>query len=75
MSFNFNKIVNYKNSNPYIIAEIGNNHNGSLLLAKKLIIEAKNSGADCVKFQTFSTDSLFSEKIFKNNPQLKKLKF
>ena len=72
MSFNFNKIVNYKNSNPYIIAEIGNNHNGSLLLAKKLIIEAKNSGADCVKFQTFSTDSLFSEKIFKNNPQLKK---
>ena len=44
-----------KKAAPYIIAEIGNNHNGSLSLAKKLIIEAKKSGAHCVKFQTFST--------------------
>ena len=72
MSFNFNKIINNRVSNPYIIAEIGNNHNGSLSLAKKLIIEAKKSGANCVKFQTFSTSSLFSKKSFKNNPQVKK---
>lgn len=35
----------------YIIAEIGNNHNGSLANAKKLVDAAKAAGVDCVKFQ------------------------
>lgn len=35
-----------------IIAEAGVNHNGDMDLAKKLIDEAKNAGADFVKFQT-----------------------
>lgn len=35
----------------YIIAEIGNNHNGSLELAKELIDRAAETGADCAKFQ------------------------
>ena len=35
-----------------IIAEIGQNHNGSLIKAKKLIKLAKKKGADAVKFQT-----------------------
>ena len=35
----------------YIIAEIGINHNGNLILAKKLIDAAVSSGADAVKFQ------------------------
>ena len=35
-----------------IIAEAGVNHNGNMDLAKKLIVEAKNAGADFVKFQT-----------------------
>jgi len=39
-------------SNPIFIAEIGINHNGNLDLAKDLIGEAKESGADIVKFQT-----------------------
>ena len=34
-----------------IIAEIGINHNGNMNLAKKMITEAKNCGADFVKFQ------------------------
>ena len=38
---------------PYIIAEIGSNHNGSLKNAYKLIDVAKNSGANAVKFQLF----------------------
>jgi len=38
---------------PYIIAEIGSNHNGSLKSAYKLIDVAKNSGANAVKFQLF----------------------
>lgn len=35
-----------------IIAEAGANHNGDINIAKKLIIEAKKSGADIVKFQS-----------------------
>lgn len=42
----------------YIIAEAGVNHNGSLKLAKELVIEAKKVGADCVKFQTFKAEQL-----------------
>jgi len=41
-----------------IIAEVGVNHNGSLIIAKKLIDTAKKSGADYVKFQTFKAENL-----------------
>ena len=43
----------------YIIAEIGNNHNGSIDLAKKLVDLAVESGADCVKFQMRHLESLY----------------
>ena len=46
------------NSPAYIIAEIGLNHNKDMVLAKKTIKAAKDSGADAVKFQTFITDRL-----------------
>jgi len=36
----------------FVIAEAGINHNGSLLIAKKLVTMAKKAGADCIKFQT-----------------------
>jgi N,N'-diacetyllegionaminate synthase len=44
-----------------IIAEIGVNHNGDMMLAKSMITEAKIAGADAVKFQTFTAKSLASE--------------
>jgi len=44
----------------YLIAEIGVNHNGDLQLARDMIIAAKHSGADAVKFQTFTADTLVS---------------
>lgn len=44
----------------YIIAEIGNNHNGSLNLAKRLIKEAKYAGANCVKFQIRNLSKIYS---------------
>ncbi len=35
----------------YVIAEVGINHNGELYIAKRMLDEAKRTGADCVKFQ------------------------
>jgi len=42
----------------FIIAEAGVNHNGSIDIAKQLIDEASNAGADAVKFQTFIANRL-----------------
>jgi len=43
---------------PYLIAEISGNHNGSLERAKELISSAKINGANCVKIQTYSPDTM-----------------
>mgnify|MGYP001280637612 CR=1 FL=1 len=48
-----------ENSSTFIIAEIGNNHNGSIELAKQLVDLAQESGADCVKFQMRDMKSLY----------------
>jgi N,N'-diacetyllegionaminate synthase len=45
---------------PFVIAEIGSNHNGSLDLALQLIDAARECGADAVKFQSWSKSSLIS---------------
>jgi sialic acid synthase SpsE/sugar phosphate isomerase/epimerase len=52
-----NKVIGDKSV--FIIAEIGNNHNGSIDLAKKLVDAAINSGADCVKFQIRNRKALY----------------
>lgn len=43
----------------FLIAEIGNNHNGSFENAKRLIDEAISAGADCAKFQMRSMTHLY----------------
>ena len=45
---------------PFVIAEIGVNHNGSIELAQQMIDEAHRLGADAVKFQTFRATALAS---------------
>jgi len=52
-----NKYVS-TNSKPFLIAEISANHNGSLKNAKKLILTAKNNGADAVKLQTYEEHTM-----------------
>lgn len=58
-------------SSVYIIAEAGVNHNGDINLAKKLIDEAKKSGADAVKFQTFKAEKLVTKSAVKAEYQTK----
>ena len=43
---------------PYIIAELSANHGGSISLAKLAISEAKRSGANAVKIQSFTPDTM-----------------
>ena len=52
-------------NNTFIIAEIGNNHEGSFLNAKKLISKASEAGVNAVKFQTFIPEDYYE----KNNTQ------
>lgn len=54
----------------WVIAEAGVNHNGDMKLALELIHAAKDSGADCVKFQTFRADDLVSKSSPKAKYQL-----
>jgi len=53
-----------KESRPYIIAEIGVNHEGSMDQALRLIDQAKQGGADAAKFQSYKASTLAS----KNSP-------
>ncbi len=52
---------------PYIIAEIGSNHNGDMVLCRKIIDAAVECGADAVKFQSWSKNSLISDAEYKRN--------
>lgn len=56
ITINDRKIGN--NSPPYIIAELSANHNGDINKALKIIKEAKQAGADAVKIQTYTPDTI-----------------
>jgi N,N'-diacetyllegionaminate synthase len=57
-----------------IIAEAGVNHNGSIEIAKQLIIAAKEANADFVKFQTFKTELAISKNAKKASYQIENTK-
>jgi len=50
----------------FIIAEIGINHNGDINLAKKLILGAKEAGADAVKFQKRTIELVYTKEALKS---------
>jgi pseudaminic acid synthase len=47
-----------KGNKPFIIAEVSANHGGSIQRAKETILAAKTSGADAVKIQTYTPDTM-----------------
>ena len=65
----FNEIVNLGskkvggNNKPFIIAEIGLNHNGSVKIGKELIDKAVTAGCDAVKLQSFKPYSRVSKAV------------
>ncbi|MBT7624345.1 MAG: pseudaminic acid synthase, partial [Flavobacteriaceae bacterium] len=55
------KIANFiidKNSPVFIIAELSANHNGSIKTAIETVRAAKRAGANCIKLQTFTADTI-----------------
>lgn len=46
----------------FIMAEAGANHNGDLRMAKELVVAARDAGADCIKFQTFTASEFCADK-------------
>jgi len=57
---------------PFVIAEIGNNHEGDIAAARDLIYAAKESGVDAVKFQAIVPSSLVSSDQSQRIDQLNK---
>ena len=57
---------------PYIVAEINTSHFGNLETAKQMIDKAKAAGCDCVKFQSWTADTLYSRDYYKENPIAKR---
>jgi len=56
----YNKTIS-ENSDPFIIAEIGSNHNGSIEIAKLLIDQAVDAGVSAVKFQVKEIELAFTK--------------
>lgn len=54
---------------PYIIAEVGSNHNGDMDLCRRLIDAAADAGAHAVKFQSWSESSLIAREEYERNPE------
>ena len=58
---------------PYIVAEINTSHFGNKEIAKKMVVKAKEAGCDCVKFQSWSAETLYSKNYYDENPIAKRI--
>ena len=58
---------------PYIVAEVNSSHNGNIEVARQMIVAAAETGCDCVKFQSWSAESLYSASYYKENPIAKRI--
>lgn len=53
---------------PFVIAEVNTSHFGDLNIARDMVLKAKEAGCDCVKFQSWSEESLYSRSFYDDNP-------
>jgi sialic acid synthase SpsE len=60
-------------SNPYIVAELNTSHFGDVEIARDMIRQAKVAGCDCVKFQSWSAETLYCEGYYKGNAIAKRI--
>jgi len=58
---------------PYIVAELNTSHFGDVDIARDMIRQAKAVGCDCVKFQSWSSETLYSEGYYKGNAIAKRV--
>jgi sialic acid synthase SpsE len=58
---------------PYIVAEVNTSHSGRIETAKEMIDRAKEVGCSCVKFQSWSEKSLYSQTYYDENPIVKRI--
>ncbi len=61
-----------ENLPPYFIAELNTSHFGDVAKAKSMIDMVKECGGDCVKFQSWSEHTLYSNDYYKENPIAKR---
>lgn len=66
-----NKIIS-KKTEPYFVAEFNTSHFGDIKIAKKMIEQAKLSGCDCIKLQSWTSETLYSNNFYNQNPIAKK---
>ncbi|WP_298814669.1 N-acetylneuraminate synthase family protein [uncultured Roseibium sp.] len=57
---------------PYIVAELNTSHFGKVETAQEMVLKCKEIGADCVKFQSWTEESLYADSYFKENPIAKR---
>ncbi len=58
---------------PYFIAELNTSHFGDMDIAKQMIDKALEVGCHCVKFQSWTTDTLYSDAYYRENPIAKRM--
>jgi sialic acid synthase SpsE len=58
---------------PYIVAELNTSHFGDIEIARDMIRQAKAAGCDCVKFQSWSAETLYCDSYYKDNAIAKRI--
>jgi len=62
-----NQVTISDTDKPYFVAEMNTSHFGNIETAKQMIDTAKEIGCDCVKFQSFSAETLYSKTYYMEN--------
>jgi sialic acid synthase SpsE len=58
---------------PYFVAEVNSSHNGDIGVAKEMVDSAVEAGCSCVKFQSWSAESLYCSTYYQSNPISKRI--